>query len=45
MARSIVKFSLQFRHLVLVLAGVIILYGVSQVRDMPVDVLPEFSPT
>ena len=42
--RSIVRSSLQFRYLVVVLAGVMILAGITQLRKMPVDVLPEFSP-
>ncbi|MEW6030932.1 MAG: efflux RND transporter permease subunit [Chloroflexota bacterium] len=44
MMRGIVGSSLQFRYLVIVLAGVLMLSGVSQLREMPVDVLPEFSP-
>jgi CzcA family heavy metal efflux pump len=44
MIRGIVKWSLQFRFLVLVLAVALIAFGVARLRDMPVDVLPEFSP-
>ncbi|MEW6401953.1 MAG: efflux RND transporter permease subunit [Chloroflexota bacterium] len=44
MMRSIVRSSLQFRYLVLVFAGVLMIAGALQIRDMPVDVLPEFSP-
>ena len=44
MMRSIVRSSLQYRFLVVVIAGVLMLAGVYQVRSMPVDVLPEFSP-
>ena len=44
MMRSIVRSSLQFRYLVVIIAGVMMLAGVTQLRDMPVDVLPEFSP-
>src|SRR4026209_2377853 len=44
MMRSIVQSSLQFRYLVVVLAGVLMLAGITKLRDMPVDVLPEFSP-
>lgn len=44
MMRSIVRSSLQYRFLVIVIAGALMLAGVNQVRTMPVDVLPEFSP-
>src|SRR4026208_623703 len=44
MMRSIVQSSLQFRYLVVVLAGVLMLAGITKLRDMPVAVLPEFSP-
>jgi CzcA family heavy metal efflux pump len=44
MMRSIVRSSLQYRFLVIVVAGALMLAGVNQVRTMPVDVLPEFSP-
>lgn len=44
MMRSIVRSSLQFRYLVLVSAGVLMLSGLTQLRRIPVDVLPEFSP-
>ena len=42
--RSIVNSSLQYRFLVIVLAIVLMASGVNQIRTMPVDVLPEFSP-
>src|SRR5688500_8534608 len=41
---SIVNSSLQYRFLVIVLAIVLMVSGFSQLRAMPVDVLPEFSP-
>jgi CzcA family heavy metal efflux pump len=44
MMRSIVRSSLQYRFLVIVVAGGIMLAGVNQLRAMPVDVLPEFAP-
>ena len=44
MMRSIVRSSLQFRYLVVVIAGVLMLAGINRLREMPVDVLPEFSP-
>jgi Cu/Ag efflux pump CusA len=42
---SIVNSSLQYRFLVIVLAIVLLASGFNQLRSMPVDVLPEFSPT
>ncbi len=44
MMRSLVSASLQFRYLVVIIAGVMMLAGITQLREMPVDVLPEFSP-
>jgi len=44
MLRSIVAFSLKFKLLVLGLAAAVIAVGASQLRNAPVDVLPEFSP-
>ncbi|MDQ3007742.1 MAG: efflux RND transporter permease subunit, partial [Chloroflexota bacterium] len=41
---SIVRSSLQYRFLVIVLAIVLLVSGFNQIRSMPVDVLPEFSP-
>ncbi len=40
----IIGWSIRFRYLVLVLAGVVMVYGITQIGNMPVDVLPEFSP-
>ena len=45
MLRGIVASSLKFQFLVITLAALVMGYGVSQLPDMPVDVLPEFSPT
>jgi CzcA family heavy metal efflux pump len=42
--RSIVGFSLKFRFLMVIIAAALIVFGVAQLRAMPVDVLPEFSP-
>jgi Cu/Ag efflux pump CusA len=42
--RGIVHSSLQYRFLVIVLAIVLLASGFNQIRTMPVDVLPEFSP-
>ncbi len=44
MIRGIVGWALQFRFLVVVVAAALIAFGVAQLRNMPVDVLPEFSP-
>ncbi len=44
MIRSIVGASLKFRFLAIVIAAALISFGVAQLRNMPVDVLPEFSP-
>lgn len=44
MMRGIIATSLQFRFLVLVLAAALIAFGVARLPEMPVDVLPEFSP-
>jgi len=44
MMRWIVGVSLKFRLLVVALATATLVVGVSQLRDMPVDVLPEFVP-
>jgi CzcA family heavy metal efflux pump len=43
--RRVVGWSLKFRLLVLVAAAGVVFLGVSQLRDMPVNALPEFSPT
>src|ERR1051325_9080134 len=42
--RGIVGTILKFRLLVVVLAAVLMVFGIIQLRQMPVDVLPEFSP-
>ncbi|HSR30008.1 MAG TPA: efflux RND transporter permease subunit [Anaerolineae bacterium] len=44
MLRGIVKLSLNFRYLVVILAAVLMVYGIVQLGDMPIDVLPEISP-
>jgi Cu/Ag efflux pump CusA len=44
MIRSIVGASLRFRLLVVGLAAGVMVVGVVQLRDAPVDVLPEFTP-
>ena len=44
MIRSIVGASLRFRFLVVVVAAALISFGIAQLRAMPMDVLPEFSP-
>ena len=42
--RAIVAASLRFRFLIVALAGALMFVGVGQVKHMPVDVFPEFSP-
>jgi CzcA family heavy metal efflux pump len=44
MMRWIVGSSLQFRVLVLASAAVMMFFGITRVRDMPVDVYPEVAP-
>ena len=44
MIRGIIAWSLKFRFLVVVVAVALVVYGIIQLRDMPVDILPEFSP-
>lgn len=44
MIRGIVKWSLQFRFLVVIVAAALMVFGITQLRNIPVDVLPEFSP-
>lgn len=40
----IVATSLRFRFIVLFIAAAMLVFGLSRVRDMPVDVFPEFAP-
>ncbi|MGZ4430742.1 MAG: efflux RND transporter permease subunit, partial [Gaiellales bacterium] len=44
MMRWIVGSSLRFRFLVVAMAAGMMVYGSTRVRDMPVDVFPEFAP-
>ena len=44
MMRWIVRSSLQFRFIVVALAVGMLVFGATRVRDMPVDVFPEFAP-
>src|SRR2546422_10554089 len=44
MMRWIVVASLQFRYLVVGVAAALMVFGIIRLRDMPVDVFPEFSP-
>jgi Cu/Ag efflux pump CusA len=43
MLHSIIRFSLKSRYLVIALAAGIVVFGIFRLRQMPVDVLPEFS--
>jgi CzcA family heavy metal efflux pump len=42
--RAILRFALTFRLLIAALAAGVLVFGIVQLRDTPVDVLPEFSP-
>jgi len=44
MVRAIVRTSLRYHFLVITLAAVLVIVGVNQLGNMPVDALPEFSP-
>ena len=44
MMRRIVGLSLRFRFIVVGMAAALMFFGIGQVRDMPVDVFPEFAP-
>jgi CzcA family heavy metal efflux pump len=44
MMRTIVAAALRFRFLVVALAAALMFIGVGQIKKMPVDVFPEFSP-
>lgn len=44
MIRTIVKSSLRFRFLIIAAAIAMMYFGIQQLRDMPVDVFPEFAP-
>ncbi len=44
MIRGIVGWALQFRFVVVVIAAVLMVFGIAQIRNMPVDALPEFAP-
>src|SRR3712207_5803183 len=44
MLQGALRFSLQFRFLVLAAAAALMVVGVLRLRDAPVDVLPEFAP-
>src|SRR5919106_1644998 len=44
MIRSIIESSLRLRFLVLAIAAGVIFFGVVRLRNMPVDVFPEFAP-
>ncbi len=44
MMRWIIESSLKLRFLIIVVAAVLIAFGVNELRKMPVDVFPEFNP-
>jgi CzcA family heavy metal efflux pump len=44
MMHWIIRSSMQLQYLIIILAGVLVVFGLTQLRDMPVDVFPEFNP-
>ena len=44
MMRWIVGTSLKFRFIVLAIAAALMFFGMQRLRNMPVDVFPEFAP-
>jgi len=44
MMRAVVGFSLRFRYVLLAVAVCLTYFGIGRLRDMPVDVFPEFAP-
>ena len=44
MIRAIVGTSLRLRYIVILLAGAMMVYGITKFPHMPVDVFPEFAP-
>ncbi len=44
MMRWIVESSMRLRYLVITVAVILLAFGLAQLRDMPVDVFPEFDP-
>ncbi len=44
MMNSILRSSMKFQYLVITIAVALMAFGLTQLREMPVDVLPEFSP-
>ena len=44
MTRGIVGWSMRFRLLVVAIAALTLIVGISELRSMPVDVLPEYAP-
>ena len=44
MMRWIVESSMRLRFLVITIAVILLAFGLAQLRDMPVDVFPEFDP-
>lgn len=44
MLKGMIRLSLQYRFLLVIIAATLMVFGFTQIRRMPVDVLPEFSP-
>ena len=43
MMRWLIVWSMQLRLLLVAVAGMLVFFGVTQLRNMPLDVVPEFS--
>ncbi|TDA66759.1 MAG: efflux RND transporter permease subunit [Chloroflexi bacterium] len=44
MMRGIINSSISFRFLVVIIAAVLLVFGINQMANMPVDMMPEISP-
>ena len=44
MLRLIIATSLRFRFIIIAAAALLMVFGLGQVRNLPVDVFPEFAP-
>lgn len=44
MIRAVIEWSQKFRLLVAVVAAVLLFFGIGRLREMPIDILPEFGP-
>lgn len=44
MLNGILQWSIRYRFIILILAGLISLLGIGTIRQMPLDVFPDFAP-